>query len=179
MSMMSLYDIIQGERSVQNCTTSYWSVLLTQISHMHLLLFWLTVIGQERSQDLIQKPLQFSTGLSSLGGIIWLKQGYPLLFSELFICNRTWVSLCIKKYAKTLAVLTDHCPECHESWANDLFLKLENHLLEPCREVIISSAVLEKEIGCSLSRVTWVAIPMQSENPKDWYICWMAGKRVV
>ena len=36
----------------------------------HDLLFWLTVIGQERSHDLIQKPLQFSTGLSSSGGII-------------------------------------------------------------------------------------------------------------
>ena len=90
--MMSLYDIIQGERGVQNCTTSYWSVLFTQMSHMTLLLFWLTVIGQERSQDLIQKPLQFSTGLSSSGGIIWLLQGYSLLFSELFMCNRTWVS---------------------------------------------------------------------------------------
>ena len=37
MSMMSLYDIIQGERGVQNCTTSYWSVLFTQMSHMTLL----------------------------------------------------------------------------------------------------------------------------------------------
>ena len=41
------YDIIQGERNVQNCTTSYWSVSFTQMSHMTLLLFWLTVIGQE------------------------------------------------------------------------------------------------------------------------------------
>ena len=41
------YDVIQGERNVQNCTTSYWSVSFTQMSHMTLLLFWLTVIGQE------------------------------------------------------------------------------------------------------------------------------------
>ena len=52
------------------------------------LLFWLTVIGQERSHDLIQKPLQFSTGLSSSGGIIWLKQGYSLWFSELLYVRR-------------------------------------------------------------------------------------------
>ena len=62
------------------------------------LLFWLTVIGWERSHDLIQKPLQFSTGLSSSGGIIWLKQGYPLLFSKLFICEKTWVSYVLLKW---------------------------------------------------------------------------------
>ena len=62
------------------------------------LLFWLTVIGWERSHDPIQKPLQFSTGLSSSGGIIWLKQGYSLSFSELFICKKTWVSYVLLKW---------------------------------------------------------------------------------
>ena len=34
MNMMSLYDLIQGESVVQNCTASYWSVLFTLLSHM-------------------------------------------------------------------------------------------------------------------------------------------------
>ena len=91
------YDIIKGDRGVHNCTTSYWSVSFTQMSHMTML-FWLTVTSQERSHDLIQKPLQFSTGLSSSGGIIWLIQGYSLLFSKLFMCNRTWVSYVLWKW---------------------------------------------------------------------------------
>ena len=44
------YGIIQGERGVQICTTSYQSVSFAQMSHMTLLLFWLTVIGQQSSQ---------------------------------------------------------------------------------------------------------------------------------
>ena len=62
------------------------------------LLFWLTVIGQERSHNLIQKPFQFLTGLSSSGGIIWLKHGYSLWFSELFIYKKTWVSYVLLKW---------------------------------------------------------------------------------
>ena len=42
------YDIIKGERGVHNCTTSYWSVSFTQMSHMTMLLFWLTVIGSRK-----------------------------------------------------------------------------------------------------------------------------------
>ena len=66
--MMSLYDLIQGESVGQNCTASYWSVLFT-LTSPHDLLFCLTLIGQSRSHDLIKLPLQFSTGLSSSGGI--------------------------------------------------------------------------------------------------------------
>ena len=71
--------------------------LLPLVSFINLL-FWLTVIGWEGSHDLIQKPLQFSIGLSSSGGIIWLKQGYSLWFSELFIYKKTWVSSVLWKW---------------------------------------------------------------------------------
>ena len=43
-------------------------ILFTLVSHMTLL-FCLTLIGQSRSHDLIKLPLQFSTELSSSGGI--------------------------------------------------------------------------------------------------------------
>ena len=87
-----------------HCMTAFRQKEVCRIAPLPIGLFyfpkWVTwlcccfdwLIGQERSHDLIQKPLQFSTGLSSSGGIIWLKQGYSLLFSELFMCNRTWVS---------------------------------------------------------------------------------------
>ena len=73
MSMMSLYDLIQGESIVPNYTASYWSVFVyTDESHDRLL-FCLTLIGQFRSYDLIKMPLQFSTELSSSGSINYLK----------------------------------------------------------------------------------------------------------
>ena len=65
---MSLYDLIQGESVVQNCTASYWSVFVKP-GVLHDWLFCLTLIGQSRSHDLIKLPLQFSTELSSTGGI--------------------------------------------------------------------------------------------------------------
>ena len=68
MSMISLYDLIQGESVVQNCTASYWSVIYPGESHGWLL-FCLTVIGQSRSHDLTKLPFQFSTELSSSVGI--------------------------------------------------------------------------------------------------------------
>ena len=34
MDMMSLFDLIQGESVVLNCTASYWSVVFTLVSHM-------------------------------------------------------------------------------------------------------------------------------------------------
>ena len=38
MCMMSFYDFIKGEGSVQNCTASYWSVLVMLMSHMIIIL---------------------------------------------------------------------------------------------------------------------------------------------
>ena len=69
MGMMSLYDLIQGESVVQNCRASYWSVFVYPGESHDWLLFCLTLIGQSRSHDLIKWPLQFSTELSSSGGI--------------------------------------------------------------------------------------------------------------
>ena len=34
-----IYDLIQGEGSVPNCTASYWSVLFTLVSHMTIVYF--------------------------------------------------------------------------------------------------------------------------------------------
>ena len=73
MGMMSLYDLIQGESVVQNCTASYWSVFAYPGESHDRLLFCLTVIGQFRSHDLIRLPLHFSTELSSSGSINYLK----------------------------------------------------------------------------------------------------------
>ena len=67
--MISLYDLIQGESVVQNCTASYWSVLFTLGESHDWLLFCLSLTGLSRSHDLIKLPLQFSTELSSSGGI--------------------------------------------------------------------------------------------------------------
>ena len=69
MGMMSLSDLIQGESVVQNLL----SFLLVSSVHPDKshdwLLFCLTLIGQSWSHDLIKLPLQFSTELSSSGGI--------------------------------------------------------------------------------------------------------------
>ena len=46
MDVMSLYDLLQGESVVLNCTASYWSVVFTLVSHMTNL-FHLTLIGQK------------------------------------------------------------------------------------------------------------------------------------
>ena len=73
MCMMSLYDLVQGESVVQNCTASYWSVFVYPVESHDWLLFCLTLIGPNRSHDLINLPLQFSTQLSSSGGINFLK----------------------------------------------------------------------------------------------------------
>ena len=51
---------------MQNCTASYWSVVFTLWDHMTSCYFE-TLIGQCRSHDLIQVPLQFSTKVSSPG----------------------------------------------------------------------------------------------------------------
>ena len=69
--MMSSYDIIQGESVVLNCTASYWSVVFTLVSDMTVIL--LDSDWSIRSHDLFNLPLQFSTELSSSGGIIYLK----------------------------------------------------------------------------------------------------------
>ena len=53
VGMMSLYDLIQGESFVQNCTASYWSVVVYPGESLDWLLLCLTLIGQFRSQDLI------------------------------------------------------------------------------------------------------------------------------
>ena len=70
MGMMSLYDLVQGESIVLNCKASYWSVYVYPGELHDWLLLCLTLIGQSRSHDLIKLPLQFSTELSSSGGII-------------------------------------------------------------------------------------------------------------
>ena len=69
MGVMSLYDLINVESVVQNCTASYWSVFVYPDESHDWLLFCLTLIGQSRSHDLIKLPLEFSTELSSSGGI--------------------------------------------------------------------------------------------------------------
>ena len=73
MCMMSLYDLIQGESVVQNYTASYWSVFVYPVESHDWSLFCLTLIGPNRSHDLINLPLHFSTQLSSSGGINFLK----------------------------------------------------------------------------------------------------------
>ena len=73
MCMMSLYDLLQGESVVQNCTVSYWSVFVCPVESHDWLLFCFTLIGPNRKHDLINLPLQFSTQLSSSGGINFLK----------------------------------------------------------------------------------------------------------
>ena len=78
MSVMSLYNLIQGESIVPNCTASYWSVFVYPGESHDRLLFGLTLIGQFRSYDLIKMSLQFSTELSS-SGINYLKQDYSLI----------------------------------------------------------------------------------------------------
>ena len=45
MCMMSLYDLIQEESVVQNCTTSCWSVIVYPVESHDWLLFCLTLIG--------------------------------------------------------------------------------------------------------------------------------------
>ena len=80
MCMMSLYDLIQGESVVQNCSASYWSVFVYPVELDDWLLFCLTLIGPNRSHDLINLSLQFSTQLSSSGGFNFLKS--RLFFHE-------------------------------------------------------------------------------------------------
>ena len=36
--MMSCYDLIKGEGHVQNCTASYWSVFISQVGDMIIVL---------------------------------------------------------------------------------------------------------------------------------------------
>ena len=45
MGIMPLYDLIQGESVVQNCTASYWSVFVYPGESHDWLLFCLTLIG--------------------------------------------------------------------------------------------------------------------------------------
>ena len=73
MGMMPLYDFIQQESVVQNCTASYWSMFVYPVESHDCLSFCLTLIGPYGSHELIQLPLQFSTQLSSSGGINLLK----------------------------------------------------------------------------------------------------------
>ena len=70
---MSLYDLIQEESVVQNCTASYWSVFVYPVGSHDWLLFCLTLIGPIGSHDLINLPLQVSTQSSSSGGNNFLK----------------------------------------------------------------------------------------------------------
>ena len=51
-------DLIQGE-IVQNCTASFWSVFIYPGEIHDWLLFFLILIGQSRSHDLIKLLLQF------------------------------------------------------------------------------------------------------------------------
>ena len=70
MSMMSFDDFITGRKC---CAKLHCFLLVSCVypvkSH-EWLLFWETLIGQCRSYDLIQVPLQFSTGMSSSGGFL-------------------------------------------------------------------------------------------------------------
>ena len=59
MGMMSLYDLIHEESVVLNCTPSYWSVPIYPGKSHNCSLFCLTLIGQFRSHDLFELPLQF------------------------------------------------------------------------------------------------------------------------
>ena len=75
---------------MQNCTASYWSVLFTLLSHMTCC--FERLIGQCRSYDLIQLPLQFSTGMSSSGGINCVKSRLFFDVIVLFFIIRFWMS---------------------------------------------------------------------------------------
>ena len=66
-----IYDLIQGEGSVPNCTASYWSVLFTLVSHITILYFD-DLIGPNKSHDLIH--LHGSFQLYQVG--ILCKQDY-------------------------------------------------------------------------------------------------------
>ena len=57
---------------MQNCKASDWSDCVVLVGHMITCLFSLTLIGLEWSYDQNKVPLQFSTELSSSGGIIIL-----------------------------------------------------------------------------------------------------------
>ena len=72
MGMISLNDLIQEESVVLNCTASYWSVVFTLVSHMILTVILLHSDWLIRSHYLFKLPLQFSTKLSSSGGITCL-----------------------------------------------------------------------------------------------------------
>ena len=88
MGMMSLYDLIQGESVVLNSTASYWSVSLYPGESHVWLLFCLTLIGQFRSHDIFKLPLQFSTKLSSSGGIVFLRTRVFFDISTWFMFHR-------------------------------------------------------------------------------------------
>ena len=67
-----IYDLIKGEAHVQNCLISDWLVYIYLVGHMIIVCFeWL--IGQFWSYDQNNVPWQFSTELSSSGGIVYKK----------------------------------------------------------------------------------------------------------
>ena len=66
-----IYDLIKVKAHVQNCKASDWSDCVVLVGHMIICLFSLTLIGLEWSYDQNKVPLQFSTELSSSGGIFF------------------------------------------------------------------------------------------------------------
>ena len=59
MCVMSFHDLIQGEGDVQNCTASYWVSFVCPIESHDQYLLCLTLIGPNRSYDLINLPWSF------------------------------------------------------------------------------------------------------------------------
>ena len=75
--------------------------LLPLVSFINLL-FWLTVIGQERSYDLIQKPLQFST--STFNTVCVLYYYYYCHLKNISSYNSTDLKRAISKESWTMTV---------------------------------------------------------------------------
>ena len=67
---MSFDDFITGRKYCAKLHSFLLVSCVYPVESHDQLLFRKTMIGQCRSYDLIQVPLQFSTGMSSSGGII-------------------------------------------------------------------------------------------------------------
>ena len=88
MGMMSLWCHSGRKKYVKLHHFLLVSVIYPNESHDFVIVL-IDCDWSKRSHDQIQKPLQFSTKVSSSGGFIWLIQGNSLLFNKLFMCKRT------------------------------------------------------------------------------------------
>ena len=70
MGMMSLYDLIQGESVVQNCTAYYWSMFVYPVELHDWLLFCLTVIVPNSHMNLFN--CHYSFQLNCLHEVVFI-----------------------------------------------------------------------------------------------------------